>query len=207
MPADYLRSPWSGQASFVFPPRSGWDRYTVAGKQINYVHLGKTFLYNALIAKCEAEGKTVLRCAATGIAATLLHGGSTLHSTFSIPLYLNGTEKAQTCRNEDQVRNADLIIIDEISMLSHKIFDYLDELLRNLSENSEKPFGNKCIVLGGDFHQLSPVTANRKRKAQVEASIRHHRLFCENFKVLQLTENMRVAEGETRYIFNFTDSV
>lgn len=168
-------------------------------KRINYARSGKTFLYNALIAKCEADGKTVLRCAATGIAATLLHGGSTLHSTFSIPLYLDGTEKAETCKNEDQVRNADLIIIDEISMLSHKIFDYLDKLLRNLGENPKKAFGNKCIVLGGDFHQLSPITTNRKRKAQIEASIRHHPLFSKKFEVLQLMENMRIAEGGSAY--------
>lgn len=144
---------------------------------------------------CEADGRIVLPCAATGIAATLLNGGSTLHSTFSIPLYLNGKEDAQTCRNEESVRKADLIIIDEVSMLSYKVLVYMDKLLRNLCQQVDVPFGGKCVVLGGDFHQLSPVAANRKRTVQIRQSIRHHELFTDNFKVLKLTQNMRVESG------------
>lgn len=165
----------------------------------NHSVSGKTFLYNALIAWCEAQQRTVLPCAATGIAATLLNGGATLHSTFSIPIYIGGREEAKSCKNEEIVRTADLIIVDEISMLSCKVFDYLNKLLKNLSENPEKPFGGRCLVFGGDFHQLSPITGSRKRSAQIDVSIRNHPLFSNKFKVLTLTENMRVDQGEREF--------
>ena len=46
---------------------------------------GKTFL---ILAKLQSEGKIALATASRGIAATLLTGGHTLHSTFKIPLDL-----------------------------------------------------------------------------------------------------------------------
>ena len=47
---------------------------------------GKTFLINHILAKLRSEGKIALATASSGIAATLLTGGPTLHSTFKIPL-------------------------------------------------------------------------------------------------------------------------
>ena len=49
---------------------------------------GKTFLINLILAKLRSEGKIALATASSGIAATLLTGGRTLHSTFKIPLDL-----------------------------------------------------------------------------------------------------------------------
>ena len=49
---------------------------------------GKTFLINLILAKLQSEGKIALATASSGIAATLLTGGRTLHSTFKIPLDL-----------------------------------------------------------------------------------------------------------------------
>ena len=48
----------------------------------------KTFLINLILAKLRLEGKIALASASSGIAATLLTGGRTLHSTFKIPLDL-----------------------------------------------------------------------------------------------------------------------
>jgi len=50
---------------------------------------GKTFLINLILAKNRSEGKIVLATTSSGIAATPLTGGRTLHSTFKIPLDLN----------------------------------------------------------------------------------------------------------------------
>ena len=47
---------------------------------------GKTFLINLILAKMRSEGKVALATVSRGIAATLLTGGRTLHSTFKIPL-------------------------------------------------------------------------------------------------------------------------
>ena len=49
---------------------------------------GKTFLINLILAKLRSESKIALATASSGIAATLLTGGRTLHSTFKIPLDL-----------------------------------------------------------------------------------------------------------------------
>ena len=45
----------------------------------------KTFLINLILAKLRSEGNIALATASSGIAATLLTGGRTLHSTFKIP--------------------------------------------------------------------------------------------------------------------------
>ena len=50
---------------------------------------GKTFLINIILAKLRSEGKIALATASSGIAATLLTGSCTLHSTFKIPLDLH----------------------------------------------------------------------------------------------------------------------
>ena len=53
---------------------------------------GKTFLLNLILAKLRSENKIALATALSGIAATLLVGGRTLHSTFKIPLDLYRTD-------------------------------------------------------------------------------------------------------------------
>ena len=54
--------------------------------------IGKTFLINLILAKLQSEGKIALATASSGIAATLLTGGRTLHSTFKIPLDLHAMD-------------------------------------------------------------------------------------------------------------------
>ena len=53
---------------------------------------GKTFLINPILAKLRSEGKIALATASSGIAATLLTGGCTLHSTFKTSLDLHAMD-------------------------------------------------------------------------------------------------------------------
>ena len=53
---------------------------------------GKTFLINLILAKQQSEGKVALTTASSGIIATLLTGGHTLHNTFKIPLDLHAMD-------------------------------------------------------------------------------------------------------------------
>ena len=53
---------------------------------------GKTFLINFILAKIKSEGKIALATASSGIAATFLTGGCTLHRTFKTPLDLNAMD-------------------------------------------------------------------------------------------------------------------
>ncbi|GBM13182.1 hypothetical protein AVEN_64383-1 [Araneus ventricosus] len=61
-----------------------------------------------------------------------------------------------TSPEADKLRQAMLIIIDEITMLTKDGLRCIDSLLRDLM-NNDKPFGGKVIIIGGDFRQTLPV--------------------------------------------------
>ncbi|KAL3071933.1 hypothetical protein niasHS_017226 [Heterodera schachtii] len=179
---------------------------------------GKTFFYNTLIKWCVAgkpmlsashdnawgrdemtlKRSAVIAAASTGIAALLLIGGGTAHRHFYVPNDV-GDETPPMLNFEStkaqHLRDADLIIIDEISMLSNKVLRYIDRLLRDVCAGAA-PFGGKAIVLSGDWRQLAPVVEHGTREDQVAESIKMEKLF-KSFKKLSLTINMRTAAGET----------
>ena len=63
---------------------------------------------------------------------------------------------------------------------------------------SKLPFGGKTIVLGGDFRQCLPVVLRGQRADIVQASIKFSYLW-KYARVLKLTTNMRLAEGQIEY--------
>jgi hypothetical protein len=83
---------------------------------------GKTFVYGALCSRLRGQGKIVLCVASSGIAALLLVGGRTAHSTFKIPLEIHNESICSFPKNSmlaDLLRETDLIIWDEVPM-QHK---------------------------------------------------------------------------------------
>ncbi|MCI7310662.1 MAG: DEAD/DEAH box helicase [Prevotella sp.] len=106
--------------------------------------------------------------APTGIAA-INAGGSTLHSFFKLPfhpLLPNDTKyNVRNIRNTLKynsekcklLREVELIIIDEISMVRADIIDFIDKVLRIYNRNMREPFGGKQLLLVGDIYQLEPV--------------------------------------------------
>lgn len=96
----------------------------------------------------------------TGIAAINV-GGSTLHSFAGIGLG-NGTAeflvgKVNRSRNaRTRWKNAQILVVDEISMLEADLFDKL-ALIGSRVRSTDKPFGGIQLVLCGDFFQLPPV--------------------------------------------------
>lgn len=101
----------------------------------------------------------------TGIAATLLPLGQTIHRAFALPVPLfsdsNSNIKAQT--PEAQVLlNYDLFMIDEAPAAIKYAFEIMDRLLKYLLQN-DKPFGGKIIVAGGDFRQTLPIQPSTLR--------------------------------------------
>ena len=102
-------------------------------------------------------------CALTGCAALLLgHKAKTLHSWAGIVLGKESTAElyVKISRNRKAKRNwlcTDLLIIDEISMMTAELFDKLNELAKKIRSN-KKPFGGIQLLLVGDFFQLPPVT-------------------------------------------------
>ena len=112
--------------------------------------------------------------APTGIAA-INAGGSTLHSFFRLPFHpllpndsrydrrhIKETLK-YTGAQRKLIREVELIIIDEISMVRADIIDFIDKLLRVYTRNPE-PFGGKQLLLVGDIFQLEPVLKDDERQ-------------------------------------------
>ena len=97
-----------------------------------------------------SKKKKVLSVAWTGIAATLLIEGRTVHSTFQLPLELNETSTSNMTLNSKKakiLREADLIVWDEAPMAPIMALNTIDRLLRKIM-NNDLPFGGKVIVLG-----------------------------------------------------------
>lgn len=117
--------------------------------------------------------KTVV-LAPTGIAAVNV-GGQTLHSFFKIPLkpilptdpdFAIRTLRKRMKYSSSHVkllRQLDLIIIDEISMVRSDIIDFIDKILRVYCHNMREPFGGKQLLLVGDIFQLEPVVTGDAR--------------------------------------------
>lgn len=113
--------------------------------------------------------------APTGIAA-INAGGSTLHSFFRLPFHpLLPNDSRYNARNirsslkygSDHcrlLRETELIIIDEISMVRADIIDFIDKVLRIYCRNMREPFGGKQMLFVGDIYQLEPVVREDDRR-------------------------------------------
>lgn len=118
---------------------------------------------SALIRKIKDHSKKEIQvCALTGCAAVLLNcKAKTLHSWSGVGLG-NGTieqniKKIQGSKYKKQIwQTTDILIVDEVSMLSLKLFDMLNEIGKSTRKNP-RPFGGIQLIFSGDFYQLPPV--------------------------------------------------
>lgn len=125
---------------------------------------GKTYVLNQFVREARAKGKKVAVTASTGLAATHLNG-STIHTWSGIGI--NDELKKYTIADmsksrRDQIITADVLVIDEVSMLHDYRLDMVDEICRKIREDN-KPFGGLQVVLCGDFYQLPPVNRDDSR--------------------------------------------
>lgn len=123
---------------------------------------------------CNTTKKKHIVLAPTGIAAINV-GGSTLHSFFKLPFHpLLPNDSRYSIRNIKEtlkynsekrklIREVELIIIDEISMVRADIIDFIDKVLRIYSRNMREPFGGKQLLFVGDIYQLEPVVKEEDR--------------------------------------------
>ena len=116
---------------------------------------GKTTLTRKLIEHYTGEGKKIAKLASTGMAATLI-GGQTLHSFLDLGIADSIEELERQGRLEIKnktkklIASMDLIIIDEISMVSAPLFEMIR--LRLLQSDF-----TGALLAVGDFLQLPPV--------------------------------------------------
>lgn len=133
---------------------------------------GKSFIVQKCIHEIERGGRTVRVVAPTGKAAAVYGGGTTIHSFLKVTPESFGSRLLRpdelnalvaTIRDKgDPTVDLDVLVIDEISMVSAEVLDNTSRVmtaLRNQPRNV--PFGGIQIILSGDFHQLPPVTKGR----------------------------------------------
>lgn len=137
--------------------------YFITGK----AGTGKSFLLKVFQSLTQ---KTILKVAPTGIAALNIEG-VTIHSAFG---YRNLSNQSIENLTEDTIslspnkrlvlKNMDVLIIDEISMVSADIFDKIDKILRIVCKKEDRPFGGKQVLVFGDLFQLPPVVGREEEK-------------------------------------------
>jgi len=123
---------------------------------------GKTKLVKNLVEYANSIEKPGQVCAMTGCAAVLIGcKARTIHSWSGIKLAKGPKDKiiASVLKSRNAVKEwkfAKYLILDEVSMLSQKIFEILEELSRKARKNSAV-FGGLQVVFLGDFFQLPPI--------------------------------------------------
>ncbi|PAV86040.1 hypothetical protein WR25_26520 isoform B [Diploscapter pachys] len=121
---------------------------------------GKTFVYEALYNELRSKGKNVTTVAHTGIAATLLQGGKTVHRTFGVPVNIDEQGACQLdfgSNAAQEINDTDILIWDESPMTEARIYQAVDRLLGDITTRKEHPFGGKTIIFGGDWKQTLPI--------------------------------------------------
>ena len=137
--------------------------------------------------ECDISRQTVLLTAFTGTAAFNING-NTIHSIFKI----RPRSDSSLGRDLDNVRCQlgvlQILVIDEISMISKKLFATIDARLRQIKGLRNKPFGGVSILAVGDFYQLPPILA---KPLCIPESTSLLNLWDEHFEVMELTDIMR----------------
>lgn len=147
---------------------------------------------------CEITKKKYVVLAPTGIAA-INAGGSTIHSFFHLPFHpfvpddnrfqTPGRLKSFLKYNKEHVKlikNIELIIIDEISMVRADVIDFIDRILRVYCGNFRQPFGGKQLLFVGDVFQLEPVVTRDEREILSKFYDTSHFFSAKVFKEIQL---------------------
>ena len=132
---------------------------------------GKTYTVKYIQKHVEENNKNIGITAMTGTAAVLLNG-KTLHSFLGIglgkksPLLMANDLKMKFKPIVTKLKELDILLIDEISMLDSELFAKVSKLLSLLRRN-EVPFGGVQMIFVGDFCQLPPINGEFCFKSDV----------------------------------------
>ena len=158
-----------------------FDKY-VAGENLFITGpggTGKSFLIKSIVKHAENNNKSIKVCALTGCAAILLEcKATTLHMFSGIGLANKKNEELVYelfTKNKHKLKNwkkLEILIIDEVSMMSLKLLLLLDLIAKKYYKNT-KPFGGLQVIFTGDFYQLSPVFSNGAEKEETMYCFQH----------------------------------
>jgi hypothetical protein len=163
---------------------------------------GKTMCYNTIISTCRSRGVNVASSAWTGIAATLLKDGRTIHNLFKLPVPVLDTSVCNvkpSSKHADYLRFVSLLIIDEASMIPANALAAIDKMLQDIT-STNIPFGGKIFVLGGDFRQVLRVVPRKPPRVIIENCLKQSLLSVWNtFIIFHLTKNMRAGHEQQEF--------
>lgn len=163
---------------------------------------GKTYVLNQYIDYLKKNRVAIGITASTGIAATHI-GGVTIHSWCGLGIKTTLTEKdikdiTKKSYLKKRVNAAQVLIIDEVSMLSADQFDAIEALCRSFRKKDE-PFGGLQVVLSGDFFQLPPISRNDEKADFIYISDAWKHM---GLAVCYLDEQYRHEDAELTTILN-----
>ncbi|XP_014673789.1 PREDICTED: uncharacterized protein LOC106814041 [Priapulus caudatus] len=167
---------------------------------------GKTFVLSTILAHVRSKKGVALATATSGIAATLLPKGRTLHSRLKVPINITEDSTCNItprCATAELIRRCKLLVIDEVSMADRRILEAVDRSMQDIRKNNGT-FGGVTVVLAGDWRQILPIVRKGSRASIVNACLKSSPLWS-NVRVMKLTKNMRVAlaGGDERDYANY----
>ena len=160
---------------------------------------GKTYLISAVK---QVLGAHCIVTATTGIAAFSING-QTLHSAAQLPIReYRDLQGDSLQRLQLRLEGKRFLIVDEMSMIGHKMLSSLDNRLRAGTGNQDIPFGGMSVILMGDFGQLPPV-GDKPMYVKGNGSVvsdHGHSLYLMFDSVIILEQVMRQAGEDTETI-------
>ena len=121
---------------------------------------GKTEFIKDIAERERAHGKKVVLAASTGLAASNLDGGRTIHSILHWYPNAKSFDLDRCC---DVIEDANILIIDEVSMLNTSILKHITDCIHHINHQPQ-------VIMSGDFFQLPPVTPGVPRRYPFETS-------------------------------------
>jgi ATP-dependent exoDNAse (exonuclease V) alpha subunit len=158
--------------------------------------VGKSYYINKLKEDIDLKHLTITVTSTTGISSFNIKG-QTIHSFSGIGVYREGEDEQSIVRKMkkfkifektlDRVKNCDILVIDEVSMLGFRFLEMLNKILKLLRSN-QKVLGGLQIIFTGDFLQLPPINDDFCFKSEVWKSL--------NLNIIYLTKMYRVNDEE-----------
>lgn len=147
--------------------RSGANCYVVGD-----AGTGKSFIIDKYVEEQKSMNKNVVVTAPTAVASSLING-ITFHRAFSYPAQVLVPQSDYVMKITNVLKKADIVVIDEISMLRRDAFDIFATQVQIVNNERRASFINPNsmkekkspiqIILVGDFRQLPPIIQHNEK--------------------------------------------
>lgn len=161
---------------------------------------GKSYLIKTIKKDLVERGIKHAVCALTGCAAVLLNCyAKTIHSWSGIGIAAGSKEDIvnKAIRNKramSEWKTTKVLIVDEISMMSLKIFEAIDSIGKSARAQYMRPFGGMQVIFLGDFYQLPPVSRTEETRFCFESPVWKQTFTIENHIYLKTLYRQRDAK-------------